>query len=101
MIFSGPSEPKFICEAFVVSERVGDGGPSKRFCPPLTLRLLAFDSRERVLTRGMLLGDCMKAAHLDVLETDENGAARRGEASMLAIIHLGNACESHIVSKAL
>lgn len=27
MIFSGPAVPKFICEACVASERVGDGGP--------------------------------------------------------------------------
>ena len=27
IIFSGPSEPKFICDACVASERVGDGGP--------------------------------------------------------------------------
>lgn len=28
MIFSGPSAPKFIAEALVASEKVGDGGPA-------------------------------------------------------------------------
>lgn len=27
MIFSGPLTPKFIADAFVASENVGDGGP--------------------------------------------------------------------------
>ena len=27
MIFSGPSAPKFIAEAWVASENVGEGGP--------------------------------------------------------------------------
>jgi len=29
MIFAGPSAPKFIAEAWVVSEKVGEGGPGE------------------------------------------------------------------------
>ena len=34
MIFSGPFEPKFIAEACVASEKVGEGGPGDVFLLP-------------------------------------------------------------------
>lgn len=37
IIFSGPSGPKFIAEALVASEKVGEGGALDELC------LLAFD----------------------------------------------------------
>ena len=43
MIFSGPLFPKFIAEAFVASEKVGEGGPRPGFgC------LFAFGGADRV-----------------------------------------------------
>ena len=42
-IFSGPSGPKFIADAFVVSEKVGEGGPAEG-----ALRPLVETERERV-----------------------------------------------------
>ena len=51
MIFSGPSGPKFIADALVVSENVGDGGPGDVF---LRLELMARERRERA--RGMVVG---------------------------------------------
>lgn len=49
MIFSGPSAPKFIAEACVASENVGEGGPGEdvRFGDIARLRI------ERC-SRGML-----------------------------------------------
>lgn len=36
IILSGPPAPKFICDAFVVSESVGDGGPADDIGPEAT-----------------------------------------------------------------
>lgn len=49
MIFSGPLEPKLIADAFVASEKVGEGGPRPAFgC------LLTFVDTERVRSgRGL------------------------------------------------
>lgn len=49
MIFSGPSDPKFIADAFVASEKVGEGGPRVELeC------LFAFEEMERVRSeRGL------------------------------------------------
>ena len=49
MIFSGPSGPKFMADAFVVSEKVGEGGPGEVFLR----RWMARERRERA--RGMLV----------------------------------------------
>ena len=54
IIFSGPSDPKFIADAFVASEKVGEGGPWAGFgC------LLIFEETERVRSErglGMAFG---------------------------------------------
>lgn len=42
MIFSGPCAPKFIAEALVASEKVGEGGPAEVF------GLLTVDESDRV-----------------------------------------------------
>jgi hypothetical protein len=49
MTFSGPLDPKFIADAFVASENVGEGGPRPGFwC------LFTFEDTERVRSeRGL------------------------------------------------
>lgn len=57
MIFSGPSAPKFIAEAWVASENVGEGGPGEdvRFGDIARLR------KERDF-RGMLVNEAGETA---------------------------------------
>ena len=49
-IFSGPSGPKFIADAFVVSEKVGEGGPGE----VVRRREMVSERRERA--RGIVFG---------------------------------------------
>ena len=56
MIFSGPLAPKFIAEAFVASENVGEGGPW-----PVFVCLFACEERESVRSErglGMMFRGC-------------------------------------------
>ena len=60
MIFSGPLDPKFIAEAFVASENVGEGGAL-----PVFVCLFTFEERESVRSWrgvGMAFRGCTRDA---------------------------------------
>lgn len=67
IILSGPSGPKFIADAFVVSENVGDGGPGE----DLRFGEIARERSERALC--MFVGTREVAVVVVVVVGEEDG----------------------------